>query len=88
MQIGKNNTAFGKRFFRNKGATIGLILIAVNLLLAVFAYFFATDNSTNANRIIPEIGSKQPGFTIQFLQLPKEQQISVLFFYPITKWYK
>jgi ABC-type dipeptide/oligopeptide/nickel transport system permease subunit len=80
VQIGKNNATFGKRLFKNKGATIGLILIVINLLLAVFAYFFAPDNTSNANRIIAQIGSKQPGFSIQFLQLPKEQQVHTSFF--------
>ena len=72
VQIGKNNSAFGKRLLKNKGAAIGLILIACNLLLAAFAYIIALDNSTNANRIIPEIGSKQPGFSISFLRLKRE----------------
>jgi ABC-type dipeptide/oligopeptide/nickel transport system permease subunit len=80
VQIGKNNSAFGKRLFKNKGATVGLILIVCNLLLAVFAYFLSPDHSTNANRIIPEIGSKRPGFTIHFLQLPKEHQVTTSFF--------
>jgi len=80
VQIGKNNSDFGKRLFKNKGATIGLILIVINLLLAIFAYFSALDNTSNANRIVAEIGSKQPGFSIHFLQLPKEQQIHTSFF--------
>ncbi|NJE06699.1 ABC transporter permease, partial [Thermococcus sp. M36] len=31
------------------------------------------DTTPNANRIIPEIGSKKPGFSIQFLLLKKEK---------------
>ncbi len=80
MQIGKNNSAFGKRLFKNKGATIGLILIIINLLLTVFAYFLSPDNTTNANRIIAEIGSKQPGFSIMFLKIPNESVVTTTFF--------
>ena len=80
MLVVKNNSAFGKRLFKNKGASIGLILIVCNLLLAVFAYFLSPDHSANANRIIAEIGSKQPGFTIYVLRLPKEYQVATSFF--------
>ncbi len=80
MLVVKNNSAFGKRLFKNKGASIGLILIVCNLLLAVFAYFLSPDHSTNANHIIAEIGSKQPGFTIYVLRLPKEYQVATSFF--------
>ena len=73
MSIGQNNNAFGKRFFKNKGALLALILIGIALFLAIFGYLLAPDNSKNANRIIPEIGSKKPGFSIQLLMLHKEQ---------------
>ena len=79
MQTDKNNSAFGKRLLKNKGAVLGLILIACNLLLAAFAYIFAPDNSTNANRIIPEIGSKQPGFAISFLRVKRDNILSTPF---------
>lgn len=73
MSIGQNNNAFGKRFFQNKGALFALILIGIALFLAIFGYLLAPDNSKNANRMIPEIGSKKPGFSIQLLMLYKEQ---------------
>jgi ABC-type dipeptide/oligopeptide/nickel transport system permease subunit len=71
--IGKTHSIFGQRLFKNKGALIGLILISFSTLLAVFAYQLAPDHSPNANRIIPEIGSKKPGFTIQLLKVKREQ---------------
>lgn len=80
MQIGKFNAAFGKRFIKNKTAVLGLILIACNVLLAIFAYIIAPDNSPNGNRIIPEIGSKQPGFRISMLHVKKENTQSTNFF--------
>ena len=80
MQIGNYNSAFGKRLLKNKGAVLGLILIIANLLLALFAYIIAPDSSSNGNRIIPEIGSKKPGFSIQFLQLKRDNIEPVNFF--------
>lgn len=62
-----------KKLLRNKGAAFGLILIVCSLLLAVFGYFIAPDDSPNANRMIPEIGSKKPGFEVQLLRLQREQ---------------
>jgi ABC-type dipeptide/oligopeptide/nickel transport system permease subunit len=76
VHIGKTNSGFGKRLRKNKGAIFGLILIAISMLLAVFAYFIAPDNSTSANRIIPEIGSKKPGFTINLLMLKREKVVA------------
>ncbi len=73
MSIGKTNSAFGKRLFKNKGAVIGLILICLAVLLSLFAYLIAPDNSPSANRMIPEIGSKKPGFTIQLLQVKRDK---------------
>ncbi len=49
-----------------------MILIFANVLLAVFAYVLAPDTSPNANRMVPEIGSKKPGFHTLFLQKKRE----------------
>ena len=64
---------FTRRLFANKGASLGLILIVLNLLLAFFCYFLSPDGSPNANRMIPEIGSKQPGFTCLLLRVKKDK---------------
>lgn len=61
---------------RNKGAAFGLILIVCSLLLALSGYFIAPDTSPNANRMIPEIGSKKPGFEVLLLRLQREQNTS------------
>jgi ABC-type dipeptide/oligopeptide/nickel transport system permease subunit len=71
--IGKTHIFFGNRLLNNKGASLGLALIAISTLLAIFAYRIAPDHSPNANRIIPEIGSKKPGFTIQLLKIKRVQ---------------
>lgn len=64
---------FWRKFFKNKGAVAGLAIIICALLMAVFAYFIAPDGSPNANRIIPEIANRKPGFSIYFLQLKKRE---------------
>lgn len=57
---------------KNKGAVFGIIIIIIALIIAVFAYFIAPDNSPYANSIIPEIANKKAGFTIQLIQIKKD----------------
>jgi ABC-type dipeptide/oligopeptide/nickel transport system permease subunit len=72
----RNHTSpFAKRLFKNKGASFGLILIALSLLLAILCYFISPDPSPNANRMIPEIGSKRPGFTTLLLRTNRDKQL-------------
>jgi ABC-type dipeptide/oligopeptide/nickel transport system permease subunit len=68
-----HSSPFAKRLFKNKGAFFGLILIGLSLLLAVLCYFISPDPSPNANRMIPEIGSKKPGFTILLLRTKRDK---------------
>lgn len=75
MLIGKTHTAFGKRLRKNKGAVFGMMLITLSVLLAIFAYFIAPDASPFANRMIPEIGSKKPGFRALLLQVAREKTV-------------
>ncbi len=76
-----NNKQFISKLFHNKGAAFGMILIVLSLLLACFAYFIAPDGSPNANRIIPEIGSKKPGFTIGLLRVKKLSKVTEVNFF-------
>lgn len=64
-----------RRLTRNKGALIGITIIVLAILAALFAYFLAPDGSPNANRMVVEIGGQQPGYSQLFLQLPKERKI-------------
>jgi peptide/nickel transport system permease protein len=66
----------GKRLLRNKGALFGPIVISASILIAIFAYFLAPDDSPDANRIIVEIGGRPPGVRQFFLLLKKERQPS------------
>ncbi|HYE54849.1 MAG TPA: ABC transporter permease [Chitinophagaceae bacterium] len=62
-----------RRLRRNKGAIAGLIVIAAATVVAITCYLIAPDKSPNANRMIIEIGGQKPGYTQQFLKLPKEK---------------
>ncbi|HJU45894.1 MAG TPA: ABC transporter permease [Chitinophagaceae bacterium] len=61
-----------RRLRRNKGAVFGLVIIALTLFIALFAYYLAPDSSPFANRMIVELGAQKPGFRQQFLLLKKE----------------
>jgi oligopeptide transport system permease protein len=61
-----------RRLKKNKAAVFGIIIIALSVLVAIFAYFIAPDDSPFANRMTVEIGGKNPGYTQQFLLVKKE----------------
>lgn len=60
-----------RRLLSNAGAKFGMIVILLSVMVAVFAYFIAWDHSPDANRMILEIGGRKPGFSQQFLKLPR-----------------
>ena len=64
-----------RRLFKNKGAVLGLAVILLALFVAVFAYFLAPDGSANANRMIPAIANKKPGFTMEFLRVKVQNPV-------------
>jgi ABC-type dipeptide/oligopeptide/nickel transport system permease subunit len=61
---------FWKKLRRNKGAVFGLTVIVLALLMTVFAYVIAPDDTPDANRIIVEIAAKKPGYRQHFLKIP------------------
>lgn len=63
-----------RRLKRNKGALFGIIVIILAVFTAIFAHLIAPDPSPDANRIIVEIDGQKPGFTQQFLLLPRQKQ--------------
>lgn len=73
MADDKQNSTL-KKLLRKPSAIAALLIIGLTCLLAIFAYLFAPDNSPNANRMILELGAKQPGFTKQILFIPKTRQ--------------
>ena len=63
---------FWKKLRRNRGAVFGLCIIVLAVIVAVFAYVLAPDNTPDANRIIVEIAAKKPGYQQQFFKRKKE----------------
>lgn len=60
-----------RRLRKNPGAVLGLVVIALSLLVAAFAYFIAPDHSPYANRMTVEIGGRPPGYSQLFLPVKK-----------------
>jgi ABC-type dipeptide/oligopeptide/nickel transport system permease subunit len=65
-----------KRLKKNKGALLGLFIITIAVLLAIFGYLIAPDNSPNADLQTVEIQAKKPGYTQQFLKIPERKYFS------------
>lgn len=64
-----------RRLKKNKGALFGIVIIVLALLISLLAYVLAPDGTPNANRMIVEIGGQKPGYSQQFLLLPKDRNI-------------
>lgn len=60
-----------RKLLKRPSAIIALCIITVTCLVSLFAYLIAPDTTPAANRIIIELGAKQPGFTKQLLYTPK-----------------
>lgn len=58
-----------KRLKKNRGALFGLIVIILSVLVSVFGYVIAPDNSPNADLQTVEIQAKKPGYTQEFLKI-------------------
>jgi len=56
---------------KRPAAVISLAIISVTCLVSIFVYLLAPDDTPSANRMIIELGAKQPGFTKQLLCIPK-----------------
>jgi peptide/nickel transport system permease protein len=65
-----------RRLRKNKGAVFGLLIIAIAILVATFAYFIAPDSSPYANRIILEIGGEKPGYKQTFIKVKKDKTVA------------
>jgi ABC-type dipeptide/oligopeptide/nickel transport systems, permease components len=70
-----------RRLIRNKGALFGMVIIAAAVIVAIFAYLLAPDGSPNANQMTVEIGGQRPGYTQQFLQVPRDRKITSASFF-------
>lgn len=62
-----------KRLKKNRGAIFGLVIIILAVIVSVFGYVIAPDNSPNADLQTVEIQAKKPGYKQQFLKIPGNQ---------------
>ena len=84
----KNTTSLTKialrKFKKNFWGVFSLCFLSLCVLVAIFAYALAPDNSENANQMHLSIHSKNPGFSVQMLTIPvkveEQNPLSVFFF--------
>lgn len=74
-----------QKFKKNTTGVFSFWFIVICGFIAIFAYLFAPDNSSNANQMHLEIHSKKPGFEVLMLTFPSEEKntqsaINKLFF--------
>ena len=73
-----------QKFKKNFWGVFSFSFLVLCILIAVFAYALAPDNSENANQMHLSVHSKSPGFTTQLLTIPQEVKqesgFSVFFF--------
>jgi peptide/nickel transport system permease protein len=73
-----------QKFKKNFWGVFSFGFLVLCVLLAVFAYALAPDNSQNANQMHLSIHSENPGFSVQILTIPAKVEgqnpISVFFF--------
>ncbi len=70
-----------KRLLKNKAAILGLVIICLAVLIAIFAYAIVPDSSPNANEQILEIATERPGFTIDMLKVRKNRGVNEVGFF-------
>jgi peptide/nickel transport system permease protein len=81
MKKNSTHTTFWQKLRKNTGACVGLVIIVLSTLLAVLAYFISPDHSPYANRMIPEIANRKPGFRIQALLVKRERPVATVSFF-------
>ncbi len=63
-----------QRFKRNKPAMLGMFIIALAILVAIFGHVIAPDKTPNTNEQIAEINTKPPGFSVLMLKIQKNEE--------------
>ncbi|WP_310992468.1 ABC transporter permease [Aequorivita marina] len=84
----KKSTSLSKlalqKFRKNFWGVFSFGFLTLCVLLAIFAYALAPDNSRNANQMHLSIHSKNPGFSVEMLSIPAavedQNAFSVFFF--------
>ncbi|MEX0635482.1 MAG: ABC transporter permease, partial [Ferruginibacter sp.] len=70
---------------RNPLALGGLLVIVLFVLVAIFGYWIAPDNSAYADLQTVEIQAKKPGYSQQFLKIPLPTATGNTFSYTLFK---
>jgi peptide/nickel transport system permease protein len=65
---------FYKKFKANKLAVAGAFFIVLMLVMAVFAYLFIPDKTTNGNTMQLSLALQKPGFSMQFFKIPQKKE--------------
>ncbi|PQB03566.1 ABC transporter permease [Aureitalea marina] len=72
-----------RKFLRNFWGVVSLSFLGVCVLVAIFAYALAPDNSRNANEMHLSLQSRSPGFQVRMLTIPgdeiEQSPVSVFF---------
>ena len=77
-----------QKFRKDFWGVFSFCFLVICLLLAIFAYALAPDNSRNANQMHLSIHSKNPGFTVKMLTIPsavEETNSITAFFFGKTR---
>src|SRR5688500_7937281 len=65
------------RLKKNKLAFTALVVIGISILVSIFGYLVAPDNSPFADNQTVEIQAKKPGYTQLFLKIPKQETVKI-----------
>ncbi|WP_276134622.1 ABC transporter permease [Polluticoccus soli] len=71
MSSRDTNDTILQKLLKKPSAIIAISIILLTAMIALFAYLLAPDNTPNANRMIIELGAREPGFSKQLLLVPK-----------------
>ncbi len=63
-----------QKFKRNLWGVLSFSFLVLCVLVAIFAYSLAPDNSQNANQMHLSIHSKEPGFKVTLLTIPSVEK--------------
>jgi len=69
-----SDTGIIRRLIKKPSAIVAITVIILTSVIALLAYVLAPDNTPFGNRMIIELGSRQPGFQKQLLLIPKAVQ--------------
>lgn len=70
-----------QRFKKNVTGIISLVFIILCGLIALFAYFIIPDKTPYANTQILEISTQKPGFEVDMLLVPKQNEVDDISFF-------